>query len=161
LLNKTLISSASLSSLKEKLNYLLLSRYHVSPFEEIFISGDFATYIQNFGEDIYCQSVYVPDKFHVFKAIKDTLPELFVDSYSLNQEEFQKYLIKETIHLKNDEMAKVRTIIRKNPKIFAPYLDPEYLGCSQEFQNSHVYAPRFGKHANRFNPDTVEKIIIS
>lgn len=158
LLNKTLISSASLSTLKEKLNYLLFERYHVNPYEEIFISGDFATYIQNFGDDIYCPSIYVPDKFHVFKAIKDTIPGLFVDSYSMNQEEFQKYLIKETLHLENDEMAKVRTIIRKNPKIFAPYLDPEYLGCSQECQNSHVYAPRFGKHANRFNPDTVEKL---
>lgn len=55
-------------------------------------------------------------------------------------------------------MTKVRYALYKNSKIFAPYLDPEYLGCSQEGQNSHVYAPRFGKYANRFNPETVEKL---
>ena len=38
------------------------------------------------------------------------------------------------------------------------YLDPSYLGCSQEGQNSHIYAPRFGKYANRFSPSTIEKL---
>ena len=158
LLNKTLLSSASLKHLIEKLNYILQSKYRVDIDEEIFVSGDFAKYIQTFPEKIFCNAVYVPDKYHAFKAIHDALPDLHVDSYSLNDLDFQNYLIKQTINLKDDNMTKVRYALYKNSKIFAPYLDPEYLGCSQEGQNSHVYAPRFGKYANRFNPETVEKL---
>lgn len=52
----------------------------------------------------------------------------------------------------------MKNILIKNPKSFKSYLDPEYLGCSQEGQNSHIYAPRFGKYANRFSPSTIEKL---
>jgi len=158
LLNKTLLSSASLKHLAEKLNYILQSKYKVDIDEEIFVSGDYATYIQTFPEKIYCNAIYVPDKYHTFKAIKDALPDLNVDSYSINDSDFQSYLVKQTIHLKDSNMTKVRYALYKNPKIFAPYLDPQYIGCSQEGQNSHVYAPRFGKYANRFNPETIEKL---
>ena len=46
----------------------------------------------------------------------------------------------------------------KKPESLQTYLDPSYLGCSQEGQNSHIYAPRFGKYANRFSPSTIEKL---
>ena len=54
LLNKTVVSSASLNDIKQKVNDLLINRYKVRDDEEIFISGDFATYIQHFGESITC-----------------------------------------------------------------------------------------------------------
>jgi len=158
LLNKTVISSSKLRDLKDKLNDILVNRYKVSPDEEIFISGDFATYIQNFNESISCcKARYVPDKFHVYKTLKDTLPDVYVDDYSLNNENFQNYLIKELVKI-DDNARKLKNILIKNPKSFKSYLDPEYLGCSQEGQNSHIYAPRFGKYANRFSPSTIEKL---
>lgn len=159
LLNKTVLSSSVLMDLKKKINDILINRYKVSPDEEIFISGDFATYIQNFEDSITCcKSKYVPDKFHVYKALKDTLPDLYVDDYSLNDIEFQNYIIKQLENTEDFNAKKLRNVVKKNPEIFKPYLDPNYLGCSQEGQNSHIYAPRFGKYANRFSPSTIEKL---
>lgn len=159
LLNKTVISSANLIDLKKKINEILIDRYKVCPDEEIFISGDLATYIQNFEDSIICcKTRYVPDKFHVYKALKDTLPDMHVDDYSLNQKEFQKHLIKQLESTENTDAKKLRRILKRKPKVFEAYLDPTYLGCSQEGQNSHIYAPRFGKYANRFAPSTIEKL---
>lgn len=159
LLNKTVISSATLNDLKLKINEILVNRYKVSLDEEIFISGDFATYIQNFGESINCcKTRYVPDKFHVYKALRDSLPNVIVDDYSLNNVGFQKYLIKELRNVDDVNAKKLKTLLIKNPKCFEAYLDKEYLGCSQEGQNSHIYAVRFGKYANRFCPSTIEKL---
>lgn len=159
LLNKTVISSSKLCDLKDKLNEILINRYKVSLDEEIFISGDFATYIQNFNESIRCcKARYVPDKFHVYKTLKDTLPNVYIDDYSLNDNNFQNYLINELTKIDDDNARKLKNILVKNPKSFKSYLDPEYLGCSQEGQNSHIYAPRFGKYANRFSPSTIEKL---
>ena len=159
LLNKTVISSSKLCDLKDKLNDILVNRYKVSLDEEIFISGDFATYIQNFNESIRCcKARYVPDKFHVYKTLKDALPNVYIDDYSINDNNFQKYLINELTKIDDDNARKLKNILVKNPKSFKSYLDPEYLGCSQEGQNSHIYAPRFGKYANRFSPSAIEKL---
>jgi len=158
LLNKTVISSSVLVNLKQKINEILINRYKVSLDEEIFISGDFATYIQNFGDSITCcKSKYVPDKFHVYKSLRDLLPNVFIDDYSLNNNDFQKYLIKELRNFDDVNAKKLKTLLIKNPKCFETYLDKEYLGCSQEGQNSHIYAVRFGKYANRFSPATIER----
>ncbi len=158
--NKTVISSASLPTLKKRLIDLLVNRYKVTIDEEIFISGDLAGYIQRLGDDVpICRTRYVPDKYHVFAAIKKEIPELEVDEYSINDINFQHYLI---ANLPDDEnnpdSKKIRKLLINNPGIFKAYLDYEYLGCSQEAQNSHIYAPRFGKYANRFNPRTIEKL---
>jgi len=159
LLNKTVISSSVLKNLKDKLNTILIERYKVSPEEEIFVSGDLATYIQHFDESIVCcRSKYVPDKFHVFKAIKDVLPDVYVDSISINDHNFQKYLIDNLKTTEDFNAKKVRNLLIRNPESLKAYLDNEYLGCSQEGQNSHIYSPRFGKYANRFSPSTIEKL---
>ena len=159
LLNKTVVSSSKLCDLKNKLNEILVNRYKVSPDEEIFVSGDFATYIQNFNESISCcKARYVPDRFHVYKTLKDALPNVYADDRSLNDDGFQDHLIKELVKIDDDNARKLKNILIKNPKSFNPYLDREYLGCSQEGQNSHIYAPRFGKYANRFSPSTIEKL---
>ena len=157
--NKTVISSANLHELKARLNDLLADRYKVSPDEEVFVSGDFATYIQSFGESIRCcKAKYVPDKFHVYKALRDLFPGLYIDDHSLNDVGFQGHLIRELSKMDDENAKKLRKIMMNRPDAFAPYLDPDYLGCSQEGQNSHIYAPRFGKYANRFSPSTIEKL---
>ena len=159
LLNKTVLSSSVLKDLKVKLNEILRSRYKVKPDEEIFVSGDMANYIQNFKDDIMvCKARYVPDKFHAYQAIKDSLPEVYIDDISLNDVGFQRYLYKQLALIYEVDAIKIRGLMKRNPKCFESYLDKEYLGCSQEGQNSHIYAPRFGKYANRFNPDTIEKL---
>lgn len=159
LLNKTVISSSALADLKKRVNDILVNRYKVSLEEEVFVSGDFAAYIQNFeGSIVCCKARYVPDKFHVYKALKDALPDMYVDDYSLNQKEFQKFLIKQLETAEDDNAKKIRGMLKRKPQVFKAYLDDEYLGCSQEGQNSHIYAPRFGKYANRFSPSTIEKL---
>ncbi len=92
--NKTVISSANLPDLKKRLNDVLANRYKVQPGEEVFVSGDFATYIRNFGDSISCCGAgYVLDKFHVYKALRDSLPEVCADDISLNDPDFRKYLV--------------------------------------------------------------------
>jgi hypothetical protein len=49
---------------------------------------------------------------------------------------------------------------RRDPKIFDPWDSPEYLGCCQEGADPHYCCPRFGKHANRFSPATLEKLAV-
>ena len=159
LLNKTVISSANLCVLKAKLNDLLVNRYNVSLDEEIYVSGDLATYIQNFDNSITCcKTKYVPDKFHVYKTLKDKLPDVWVDDVSLNNKDFQNHLIKRLSDFDDDDSKKLKRLLLKKPESLQTYLDPSYLGCSQEGQNSHIYAPRFGKYANRFSPSTIEKL---
>lgn len=157
LLNKTVLSASTLPKIKKLINFHLKERYKVDVDEEIFVSGDMALYIQNFKDELYCKAKYVPDKYHVFKTIKDDLPEIEIDSYSINDEEFQNYLIN-NLKRDNPDSKKIVTMLRKTPEIFKTYLDYRYLGCSQEGQNSHIYAPRFGKYANRFSKSTIEKL---
>lgn len=159
LLNKTVISSVRLWELKIKLNDLLINRYKVSLDEEIFVSGDLATYIQNFEDSITCcKSKYVPDKFHVYKTLKDKIPDFWVDDITLNNQEYQDFLIKKLSEFDDEDAKKLKRLLLKRPESLKTYLDPMYLGCSQEGQNSHIYAPRFGKYANRFSPSTIEKL---
>ena len=161
LLNKTVMSSSRLSDLKARLNALLKKRYKVYSGDEVFLSGDLASYIQGFGESITCcRSRYVPDKFHVYKALRDSLPDVSADDISLNDRDFQGYLISRLSEIDDGNAKKLKRLLESNPKAFEPYLDPDYLGCSQECQNSHVYAPRFGKYANRFSPATIEKLAL-
>lgn len=158
LLNKTILSAAELSKLKKLINYHLRERYKVKIDEEVFVSGDLALYIQEFKESLYCKAKYVPDKYHVYQAIKRNIPDIEIDSTSINNHDFQKYLINKLWGKDDIDAKKVLKLLRSEPKIFKTYLDKEYLGCSQEGQNSHVYAPRFGKYANRFSKATIEKL---
>ena len=161
LLNKTVLSSSSLMRLKERINYHLKKRYKVKQDEEIYLSGDLASYIQNFKDDIHvCKARYVPDKFHVYKTLRDLLPDLIVDAYSLNNKGFRKWVANqlEEKYPEDTDAKKIVRLIKNNSNCFQAYLDKKYLGCSQEGQNSHIYSPRFGKYANRFAPSTIEKL---
>ena len=160
LLNKTYISSASMDEVKERINATLKERYKVKEDEVIYISGDLANYIQKLKEYItVCESIYVPDKFHIFKTLKDLLPNFVIDEESINNEAMQNTIITELNKIKdNVDARKLKSLINKYPDCFKPYQDKDYQGCSQEGVNSHIYAPRFGKYANRFSPSTIEKL---
>lgn len=157
LVDKTILSTKSLKKLANKINYQLSKRYKVKQEDEIFISGDFANYIQKFGNRIdVCKTKYVPDKFHVFKAIKDCLGLARLNKYDLNPQLMEA--LSKVECSTDDNVSKLNNLYKKNKKCFDAYFDIQYLGCSQEGMNSHYYAPRFGKYANRFNPETVEKL---
>lgn len=159
LLNKTVLSSYKLDDLEKKIKDNLINRYKVKEDEKIFISGDFASYIKKFKSriDDICKPIYVPDKFHVKKALKD----LFgwkVDDRELNLKENIDFIFKSIDEDTPISYKGLKGVIKDNADCFKPYLDEKYLGCSQEAMNSHVYAPRFGKYQNRFNPKTIEKL---
>lgn len=159
LLNKTVLSSYDIVKLKKLINYHLKERYKVSQDEEIFVSGDLAKYIQHMNEHItVCECKYVPDKFHVYKSLRDLLPDVHVDDVSLTDVKFRRYLRERLLGIDDLEARKMARLLKYHSTSFKSYLDDEYLGCSQEGQNSHIYSPRFGKYANRFSPATLEKL---
>ena len=65
-------------------------------------------------------------------------------------------IIMKSLTLESADSRKIFRLLAYKPQIFKTYLDYEYLGCFKEGQNSHVYAPRFGKYVNSFNRATVE-----
>lgn len=69
--NVSYISAKSVAKLARKINKVLKERFKTTLETEIFFSGDYATYIQNFPDRItVCKTKYVPDRFHTFRAIK-------------------------------------------------------------------------------------------
>ena len=158
LLNKSYISACNLTDLKTKINQVLKEEYKVDLRYKIFLSGDLASYIQNFREDItVCNAKYVPDKFHVIHDLFNIVGKSFNESWLYDDEKLAELVL----ILKNSDdpnAPKYKNLITKNPTIFMTYLDKNYLGCSQEGQNSHIYSVRFGKYANRFLPSTIEKL---
>ena len=158
LLNKTYVSGCNLKNLKIQINQILKERYKVDFRYRIFVSGDLASYIQNFKEDItVCGATYVPDKFHVIRDLRKIVGPEFNEKWLYDDEKIAKLVL--ILRNSNDINApKYKRLIKKNPTIFMTYLDQKYLGCSQEGQNSHIYSVRFGKYANRFLPETIEKL---
>ncbi|MCQ2740468.1 MAG: UPF0236 family protein [bacterium] len=158
LLNKSYISACNLTDLKTKINQVLKEEYGVDLRYKIFLSGDLAPYIQNFKEDItVCNAKYVPDKFHVIHDLYNIVGKSFNELWLYDDEKLAELVL----ILKNSDdpnAPKYKNLITKNPTIFMTYLDKNYLGCSQEGQNSHIYSVRFGKYANRFLPSTIEKL---
>jgi len=160
LLNKTYISSTSLVKLKNEINDTLRHRYKRLLEHFVYVSGDLATYIQNFPEDItVCKAKYVPDKFHVIRDLRKIIGEKFQESWLYSSEKLAD-IVKILSQSDNIAAPKLKKLIKTNPGIFQTYLSKRYLGCSQEGQNSHIYSVRFGKYANRFLPETIEKLAL-
>ena len=159
LLNKTVLSSSKLEDLTSKIRDNLRNRYQVKEDELIYISGDFASYIRKFNNriDDICKPIYVPDKFHVKKTLKDEFG-LLLNDYELNEKDNISLIVKSTSKDSSPSLKGLAKVIRNNPNCFTHYQDDKYLGCSQEGMNSHIYSPRFSKHQNRFNPLTIEKL---
>jgi len=157
LANRTVVSSYSVAGLAARLNAALRSLYGATPDTEIWLSGDLALYIRCFPERIdCCKATYVPDKWHVCKYLSDSVGQ------TVKPKEARAVLDRiiaggDLTGLQEDAMKVVRMYLR-NKRIFEPWDDKTYLGGSQEGQNSHVYAPRFGKYASRFRPDALEKL---
>ena len=156
--NRTLISSKNLNTFFRKINKSLLEKYKVKLDDEIYVSGDLARYIQNSPEKLLvCRSVYVPDKFHVYKALRDSLG-IVTNKQEINDKEFQQSIIDALKGVVDADARKIRTLLRKNPECLSNYLDYNYDGCSQECMNSHYFCPRFDKVPNVWKFDTIEKL---
>lgn len=156
--NRTLISSKSLKSFFEKINKSLVDKYKVTLDDEIYVSGDLANYIQEAKEKILvCKSIYVPDKFHVYKALKDSIG-VITNKTEINDIKFQQSIIEALKEVDDVDARKIKTLLCKKPECLAHYLDYEYDGCSQECMNSHYFCPRFDKVPNIWNFNTVEKL---
>lgn len=161
LVRPTIFSAASPSKLAKKANRLLKERYGVGIDDTIYVSGDLAGYIREFPERVtVCSAVYVPDKWHVLKALSDAYPEF---EGAIAPSSVAGILdaivgIGDLTRLEGANAIEVVRLYQRDPKCFDRWLDEEYAGCSQEGMNSHYYAPRFAKLANRFKPSTVEKL---
>lgn len=160
LAKRTILSASSPSKLAKKVNACLAGSYGMGIGDSIWISGDLAAYIRGFPERVTCcESSYVPDKWHVCRILANAYPELGEIPPSAVGG------IVEMIATMGDftkiEAAGGLDLIRlyeSNRDCFAAWADPSYAGCSQEGMNSHYYARRFAKLANRFKPETVEKL---
>lgn len=159
LLNKTVLSSFKLDNLANRIRDNLVNRYKVKENELIYISGDFASYIRKFNNriDDICKPIYVPDKFHVKKTLKDEFG-LLLNDYELNEKDNISLILQSVSKDSSPSLKGLARVIRKDPNCFSYYQDDKYLGCSQEGMNSHIYSSRFSKHQNRFNPLTIEKL---
>lgn len=158
LLNKILLSSNTQESLFKKINYYLVKKYRVNENEDIYISGDLASYIQTSPEKInVCKANYVPDKYHIKHALKEELGLLISDK-ELNNEPQLKQLIKVLNKVDSVDARKLRTLFKRNPNCLKAYMDPNYEGCSQECMNSHYYCPRFDNVPNKFNSNTIDRL---
>lgn len=160
LLRRSVLSSARVSSLAARLDRLLREKYSVGPEDAVWLSGDLAAYIRGFPERLRCcKARYVPDKWHVCKALGDALPEL--GRMTPGKAMGVLGLLARSgdlTPLQGTEAMAVARLYAEDPGCFGVWGDPSYEGCSQEGMNSHYWAPRFGKLASRFLPSTVEKL---
>lgn len=160
MLNKTVLSADKLKKLIRKINHLLKDKYKVQQDDEIWVSGDAASYIVNFKNKItVCKATYAADKFHVFKLMKDAFGII------PKSEDFTDEFIKSTAakidEIKDDNLKKtVKKLFVVHPDSLKHYNDPTYLGCSQEGMNSHIYAARFAKLGNKFKMKTIIKLAL-
>lgn len=156
--NRTIISGSKINTFFERINNILEKKYEVLTGEEIYVSGDLATYIQSSPEKIYvCKAIYVPDKFHVEHTLKQQTG-IIANENELNDKDFQKDIISCLKDDINPESRKLLKLLKTNPECLRCYLDPNYEGCSQECMNSHYYATRFDKVPNVWKFKTIEKL---
>ena len=157
---RTITSSRSPKRLGRMLSSLLAGRYGVTADDTVWLSGDLASYIVGFGESITaCKAVYVPDKWHVCHMVASDMGESVRVSPELAAEAVKA--IAETGDVSSMEGLACLPAVKicmENPKVFDPWFDPSYEGCSQEGMNSHYYARRFAKCPNRFKESTVLKL---
>lgn len=164
LLNKTVFSAKTVPDLAKKCNNYLKNNYGLKPEDTFYISGDLATYIQNFKDRITCATgIYVADKFHVFRDFtKFTAVKLDNDSFSTD-EKFEEHIkelksITDEKILKSPAYKKLFSLVSRKSDALKHYNDEAYEGCSQECMNSRIYSTRFAKLTNKFNFDTVIKL---
>lgn len=152
LTNRTLISGVEIADVAAKINAALSEEYGLSADSSVYLSGDLAGYIRSFPERLMCKATYVPDKWHVCRFLSSKGSPVKADGVLKKLES-----IDEAGDLSGlpEDAAKVYRLWKGNPRIFDPWARDDYLGCCQEAMNSHYYAPRFGKYANRFKKTTV------
>ncbi len=153
--HRVLISGTGLCEVAEKINSALSEVFRLKEGDSVFLSGDLAPYIRNFGERLSFASRYVPDKWHVAHFLSTDERPVAADGVVERLEE-----IEETGDVTGlgEDALRVYGLWLKDKRLFDAWRDPEYKGCCQEAMNSHYYAARFGKFGGSFNRKTVEKI---
>lgn len=160
LLKRTILSAESPARLAKKVNRALRDSYGLSQSDRIWISGDLAAYIRGFPERVTaCESRYVPDKWHVCKALSDAYPEFGAVPPSAVAGILDLILaMGDLTRMKGAGAIDLVRLYQSDPECFSRWDDEGYVGCSQEGMNSHYYAPRFAKLASRFKKSTAEKL---
>lgn len=153
--HRVLISGTRLCEVAEKINSALSEVFRLKEGDSVFLSGDLAPYIRNFGERLSFASRYVPDKWHVAHFLSTDERPVAADGVVERLEE-----IEETGDVTGlgEDAAKVFRLWVRDKALFDAWADPEYKGCCQEAMNSHYYASRFGKLGGGFKRETVEKL---
>jgi hypothetical protein len=157
---RRILSAETPAKLAKKVNRSLSEDYGLGIEDRVWVSGDLASYIRNFTERIkVCESVYVPDKWHVCKAVSDAYPEFgWVPPSAVRGILDAVIAMGDLSRLEKRDGIEIVRLYKKDPSVFDRWDEEGYAGCSQEGMNSHYYAPRFAKLASRFKPSTVEKL---
>lgn len=143
--NRTILSAKNEKLIFEKINKTLEQKYKINQDDEIYLSGDFAQYIQQSESKIYvCRAKYIPDKYHLKSAMLKETGFVATDN-DLKDPDCIAAVIESLKDCESVDGIKLRTFLKKNPGRLKEYSNPSYLGCSQEGMNSHYYASRFGK----------------
>lgn len=156
--NRTILSANGQKELFEKINNILIRKYHVSKDEKIFVSGDLARYIQYSPDKIWvCESIYVPDKYHIKSALLKEVG-LIASDEELSDKNYIKSVINALQNTETVEGKKLLTLLKTKSKALKEYQNPKYNGCSQEGMNSHYYASRFAKNPMSMGMKNLEKL---
>lgn len=156
--NRTILSSSGQKELFEKINNSLIRKYKVSKDDKIFVSGDLARYIQYSPDKIWvCESIYVPDKYHIKSALLKEAG-IIVSDKNLANKKYIKSLIDALKDTETVEGKKLLTLLKTKSKVLKEYQNPNYNGCSQEGMNSHYYASRFAKNPMSIGIKNLEKL---
>ena len=127
--NRTIISGSKINPFFKRINNILGKKYGVMINDEIYVSGDLATYIQSSPEKIYvCKAIYVPDKFHIEHTLKQQTG-IIANENELNDKSFQEDIISCLKDSINSESKKLLKLLKSNPECLKCYLDPNYEGC--------------------------------
>lgn len=138
-----------------KINSALTAVFGLKDGDEVFLSGDLAAYIRNFGERLDFPSEYAPDRWHIAHSLSTKDRPVGADGAVMRLEEIER---DGDLTGLGPYALKVYRLWARDKGIFGVWADPEYKGCCQEAMNSHYYAARFGKFGGSFNRRTVEKL---
>lgn len=153
--HRTLISGVELGDVAGRINSALSEVYGLKEGDSVFLSGDLAAYIRNFGERLDFASEYAPDKWHIAHFLSTEDDHVRASGVIERLEKIER---DGDVTGLGEDAIKIYKLWEKNKNFFAVWSDPEYKGCCQEAMNSHYYAARFGKFGGSFKEKTVKKL---
>lgn len=152
---------------EEVLEYIT-SMYKYEKINKIHILGDGASWIKK-GTEYLSKSVYVSDRFHIFKAINTiagnnaNLRSLLRESiFKIDFDEFEtncKTIIeKETNNSKKDRLNKLLEYVLNNKNGIKKFILWDIPGCSAEGHVSHVLSARLSSRPLSWTKENVDNM---